>query len=150
MYVLNDKGAARVAELKILSGVELTPVYGKQTIQRDGGIYRKFKLTNHGRVHFVELELDEYSLTHPADIQPITLDDEEPIVFETMHNCARGARYKVELCRDGGRGFIKVKTLAGINPSDFSFAINHIIQDLLTSAAQNMRMKINSFPQISQ
>lgn len=148
MYFLNDKGAARLAELKVGAGVELTLQAGKQIIDRGGNLVRKFKLTNHGKVHHVELAMDEYSLVHPAEVQPIVLDEEEPLVFEKMNNCARGARYKVELCRDGGRAFVKVKTLSGVNPSDFSFAINHIIQDLLTSASQNLRMKITSFPQI--
>lgn len=151
MYVLNDKGAARVAKLKVLSGIELHPVQGKKTIVHENGdIFRKFKIVNHGQVHFVELELDEYCLKHPAEIQPIALDEKEPIVFETMPNCNRGARYKVDLCRDGGRGFIKVRTLPGVSPHDYSFAINYLIQDLLTNAAQNMRMKVTTFPQISQ
>lgn len=148
MAYLNDKGASRFSHLGLHAGVKLIPMDPKRCVIRDGEVVRKFKLYNFGMPHFVELTMDEYSHVHPADVQPITLDTEFPIQFVTTHENMRGTNHKVELCRDGGRAFIKVVTLGGVNLDDYRFSINHLIRERLADAHQHLRLQYDFLPQI--
>lgn len=148
MAYLNDNGAKRLSHLGVSAGVQLLEMEPRRCIIRDGELVRKFKLYNFGMPHFVELTLEEYSHVHPADVQPLELDTEEPVVFETMYCGMRGANHGVELCRDGGRAYLKVKTLGGVNAEDYRYSINHMIKECLSDARQHLRLKYNHIPNI--
>lgn len=149
MAYLNSKGAARLQDQNVLAGILLVQVHPTKLIEREGDVYRKFKLVNHKKVMYVDLQLDEYSHVHPADISPFYLDEVTPIEFGILHFAQRGVQYKVEFCQDNRRCFFRVLMANGAKPETYSYPINFIISEKMDDAIQNLRMTFTSIPQIA-